>query len=362
MWSIVVPVYNEQDSLRELAERIATVADEYDSSCEVILIDDGSTDESWQVIQALTESEATTAAAEAKHRHIRGIRLRRNFGKAAALDAGFRAAQGDVVITMDADLQDDPREIPNLLNKLDEGFDVISGWKQKRHDPWHKVLPSRCFNRLISWLTGVQLHDHNCGLKAYRREVLEEIHLYGEMHRFVPVLAAARGFRVSEIVIQHQPRKHGISKYGVERFVKGFLDLMTVYFLTGYGNRPQHLLGSVGLLSLLCGGGGLLILSVLWVVSRLSTDLTDIHLHSRAVFYFCILALLFGGQLISMGFLAELFTAYQRPERQPYSIAQDTDRITKARTSSIGQPGTSDISSGDISAGETTAGRQEPTA
>jgi dolichol-phosphate mannosyltransferase len=224
---------------------------------------------------------------------------------------------------MDADLQDDPSEIPNLLAQLANDLDVVSGWKKARHDPWHKVYPSRVFNRLVSRLTGVRLHDHNCGLKAYRRQVLSEIDLYGEMHRFIPVLAAARGFRVGEVEVLHHQRKHGHSKYGVERFVKGFLDLMTVYFLTGYRNRPQHLLGSVGLLSFLSGSVGLFILSAWWVISRL-TDLSDVHLHQKASFYFCILAVLLGIQLVSIGFLAELMIAMNRHQRAAYSIAQDT--------------------------------------
>ncbi len=313
MLSIVVPVFNEQDSLDELVKRIGSVAEQYGYRIELLLIDDGSRDESWKRIDLICQHMPW----------VRGIRFRRNFGKAAALAAGFERAKGDRVITMDADLQDDPREIPNLLAEIDKGFDVVSGWKKVRHDPWHKVLPSRVFNAMISWLTRVHLHDHNCGLKAYRGEVLKEIQLYGEMHRFIPVLAAARGFRISEIPIAHHPRKHGQSKYGFERFVKGFLDLMTVYFLTGYGNRPQHLLGTTGIVSFLAGSLGLVVLSLLWVISRL-TAMEDVHLHEKAIFYYCIVALLLGAQLISLGFLAELMTALNRPHRQPYSIADET--------------------------------------
>lgn len=311
--SIVIPVYNEEESLDELLSRIEAVAQREGYQAKVLMVDDGSSDQSWAVIERLA----------AAHPNVRGLKLRRNFGKAAALAAAFERADGDFVITMDADLQDDPNEIPHLLAKLNEGYDVVSGWKQVRHDPWHKVLPSRLFNGMISWLTGVRLHDHNCGLKAYRRGVLDEVHLYGEMHRFVPVLAASKGFRITEIVIQHHARKHGQSKYGFERFVKGFLDLLTVYFLTGYGNRPQHLLGTFGLG--LFGGGflGLLLLSALWVISRL-TEMDDVHLHNKAIFYYCIVALLLGVQLITMGFLAELITAQNRPSRHPYSIARDT--------------------------------------
>ncbi len=314
MWSIVIPVYNEEQTLRQLVERINEVAAVENTACEIILIDDGSSDGSWQEIDKLAGEFSC----------VRGVKLRRNFGKAAALSAGFDRVAGTIVVTMDADLQDDPSEIPNLIKKMDEGFDVVSGWKKVRHDPWHKVLPSRVFNWLISWATGVKLHDHNCGLKAYRANVLKEVHLYGEMHRFVPVLAASRGFSISEIPIQHQPRRHGVSKYGFERFVKGFLDLLTVYFLTGYGNRPQHLLGTVGLVSFLSGMFGLMALSVAWVVSRL-TELEDVNLHEKAIFYFCILAVLFGAQLISIGFIAELLTAQNRPGQNPYSIESDTE-------------------------------------
>ena len=314
--SIVIPVYNEEESLQELLSRIDRVANTHGYQISILMVDDGSTDGSWGVIESLA----------AQHSAVRGLKLRRNFGKAAALAAAFERVEGDFVITMDADLQDDPTEIPNLLAKLNEGYDVVSGWKQVRHDPWHKVFPSRLFNGMISWLTGVRLHDHNCGLKAYRREVLNEVHLYGEMHRFVPVLAASKGFRVAEIVIQHHPRKHGQSKYGFERFVKGFLDLLTVYFLTGYGNRPQHLLGTFGLCSFAGGSVGLLLLTALWVISRL-TSMEDVHLHSKAIFYYCIVALLLGVQLITMGFLAELITAQNRPARLPYSISKDTQKL-----------------------------------
>ncbi len=315
--SIIVPVYNEQDSLQELIQRIDAVAQAHQYTVDIWLVDDGSRDGSWARIEQLAAS----------HAHVHGLKLRRNFGKAAALSAGFDHAQGQRLITMDADLQDDPQEIPALLAKMDEGFDVVTGWKQVRHDPWHKVGPSRVFNRLISWLTGVRLHDHNCGLKAYRREVIQEVKLYGEMHRFVPVLAVARGFRVAEIPVLHQPRKHGVSKYGFERFIKGLLDLLTVYFLTGFRNRPQHLLGSLGLASLCFGGLGLTWLTLMWAWTRISNNLPadDVHLHTRALFYYCIVALLLGTQLLSVGFIAELITAQNRPNTRPYSLADTTD-------------------------------------
>lgn len=315
MLSIVVPVFNEQDSLEELHRRILEVAKLHSYAHEVILVDDGSNDQSWDNILRMA----------AQYPSVRGFRLRRNFGKAAALAAGFDHARGDRLITMDADLQDDPREIPNLLAKLDEGFDVVSGWKRVRHDPWHKVLPSRVFNGLISWLTSVRLHDHNCGLKAYRRDVIDEVQLYGEMHRFIPVLAAAKGFRVAEIPVEHHPRQHGQSKYGFERFVKGLLDLFTVYFLTGFRHRPQHLLGTVGLSALGFGTLGLSVLTLLWIATRLSTGWEDIHLHERAIFYYCIVALLLGVQLLSLGFLAEMITAQNRSAVRPYSLSASTE-------------------------------------
>jgi len=327
--SIVVPVFNERASLDELHRQIAAVTLESNLATELLLIDDGSTDDSWDVIQQLSQS----------NQGVRGVRLRRNFGKAAALAAGFERAQGELIITMDADLQDDPREIPRLLGVLEQGFDVVSGWKKLRHDPWHKVIPSRVFNWLISHLTNVRLHDHNCGLKAYRRSVLGEIQLYGEMHRFIPVLAASRGFRVGELAVQHRQREHGSSKYGMERFVKGFLDLMTVYFLTGFGNRPQHLLGSFGLASFAAGSFGLLFLSAWWVISRMFEGLSDLHLHQKAVFYFCILAVLLGIQLVSIGFLAELITAIVRPGRSPYSVSQETPPFGRRPVSLIEDEG-----------------------
>jgi len=230
MRSIVIPVYNEVESLATLHAELCAVAQAEGYTLDIVFIDDGSTDGSWEEIERL-------AAADP---HVRGIRFRRNFGKAAALAAGFAACRGDLVLTLDADLQDDPKEIPRFLAAMQQGLDCVSGWKQIRHDPWHKVLPSRVFNWLVGWLTGVRLHDHNCGFKCYRREIFEEVRLYGELHRFVPVLAAARGWKVGEIVVHHRPRRFGHSKYGFTRIVKGFLDLSTVYFLTGFEQRPQH--------------------------------------------------------------------------------------------------------------------------
>ncbi len=310
MLSIVVPLFNEAESLAALHAELADVAQAQGYEIEILLVDDGSTDRSWLEICHLARQDP----------RVRGIRLRRNFGKAAALSAGFQAARGERIITLDADLQDDPREIPRLLATMDEGFDVVSGWKRVRHDPWHKVLVSRIFNSMVSRLTGVKLHDHNCGLKCYRREVFGEVRLYGELHRFVPVLAAARGFRVGEVAVNHRPREFGHSKYGMRRLMRGLLDLLTVKFLTGFSQRPQHLLGGIGLVCFLFGGAGLAYLAGYWVVLELSN--ADPRIHERPLLIYSIGALLFGAQLMSIGFLAELIIAYQGRETDTYSIAE----------------------------------------
>lgn len=315
--TVVIPLLNEQPSLEELHRRIVeaiepAMTQKLVSGYRILFVDDGSTDGSWDTIRGLTRSHPLTE----------GIRLRRNFGKAAALATGFAAAGGDVVITMDADLQDDPKEIPRFMTQLAEGFDVVSGWKQVRNDPWHKTLPSAVFNRLVSRLTGVVLHDHNCGFKAYRRQIFDEVKLYGELHRFVPVLAAARGWRVGEIVVEHHARQFGRSKYGVSRIIKGFLDLLTIYFLTGFAQRPLHLIGSAGLLGLLLGGSGLTWLTFRWVWTRSFADLEPLHLHETAIFYYCITALLLGAQCLSAGLIAELVTSVTQRDRPPASVAE----------------------------------------
>ncbi len=314
MLSAVIPVFNEVDSLENLYRELDAVAREHAYDLDLVFVDDGSTDGSWQKIAAL-------AAAD---RRVRGIRFRRNFGKAAALSAGFQAARGELIMTLDADLQDDPREIPRFLERMANEFDVVSGWKQIRHDPWHKVWPSRVFNWLVSSLTGVSLHDHNCGMKCYRREVFREVRLYGELHRFVPVLAHARGFRVGEVVIQHRPRKFGHSKYGVRRFLRGFLDLLTVKFLTGFGQRPQHALGAVGLLFFLLGVGGMVYLTIYWLRTQLWPAEAPLPLHQRPALIYSVASLLLGGQLISIGFLAELIIAYTGRDSETYSVAEQT--------------------------------------
>lgn len=311
--STVIPVYNEMESLAALHAELDQVAKEQGYELDLVFVDDGSKDGSWQTIEELA----------ARDPRVRGLRFRRNFGKAAALSAGFDAARGELVFTLDADLQDDPREIPRFLAEMhDKKLDVVSGWKKVRHDPLHKVGPSRIFNWFISFLTGVRLHDHNCGFKCYRREIFQEVRLYGELHRFVPVLAAARGWQVGEIVVNHRPRKFGRSKYGFRRFIKGFLDLLTVYFLTGFEQRPQHLLGTLGIISFLCGLAGLTYLAVYWVIKQ-AYGISDADwppLHDRPAVIYSMGALLLGAQFMSIGFLAELITAYHGRTSVVYSI------------------------------------------
>ncbi len=315
MLSIIVPVFNEAGSLRELHAEIQRVSSTLPLETEVIFVDDGSTDGAWQIVCELTAVDS----------RVRGIRFRRNFGKAAALSAGIQAARGELVCMMDADLQDDPAELPAFLDKIATGYDVVNGWKRERHDPWHKVFPSRVFNRMVSWLTGLDLHDHNCGLKCFRREVANEIRLYGELHRFIPVLAYARGFKVSELEVHHRPRKFGHSKYGVRRFLRGFLDLLTVKFLTGFGQRPQHVLGAMGLLFFGLGACGLASLAVIWLLTNLPPHFKFDPIGGRPLLAYSAASLLLGGQLLSLGFLAELIVAYTGRDAQTYSIAERTN-------------------------------------
>jgi len=312
MLSVIVPVFNESQSLRELAIEIHRACDNDGIEHEVIFVDDGSTDGSWDVIQELSADD-----------RVSGIRFRRNFGKAAALTAGMRAARGTTIMMMDADLQDDPAEIPRFLAKLEEGYDVVNGWKRNRLDPWHKVYPSKVFNWMSSTLSGLKLHDHNCGFKLFRREVTAEIRIYAELHRFIAILADARGFRVTEIPVHHRPRRHGTSKYGVTRFLRGFLDLLTVKFLTGYGQRPQHLLGALGFVCFLIGFLGLAFLTAIWVMTNaFGADFDPIG--SRPLLAYSVAAVLLGAQAISLGLLAELFIAYSGRESDTYSVAERT--------------------------------------
>jgi glycosyltransferase involved in cell wall biosynthesis len=323
--SFVIPVYNEAESLPTLHGEIVDACREAGATiAEVLYVDDGSRDGTWKVIETIAE----------KNPEVRGIRFRRNFGKAAALSAGFRAATGSIVFTLDGDLQDDPVEVPRFLARLDEGdgLDVVSGWKKRRHDPWHKVGPSRVFNVMVSVITGCYLHDHNCGYKAYRREVTEEVRLYGELHRFVPVLAQARGFRVGEIEVHHRSRQFGRSKYGVSRFVKGLLDLVTVRFLTGYSTRPLHVFGVAGLGLIGLGGLGLLYMAALWL------DPANRPIGGRPLLVYAALALGVGVQLISLGVLAELMTRYQIDIDKTYSVAEQIGPVAHDHQSESSPP------------------------
>jgi dolichol-phosphate mannosyltransferase len=329
MLSVIIPVLDEAESLPQLARELDQVAEQRGYDLQIIFVDDGSTDGTWPVIRELAANDP----------RILGIRLRRNFGKAAALSAGFHAAEGERIVTMDGDLQDNPAEIAALLAKLDEGFDVVSGWKRERHDPWHKVLPSRVFNWLVSWLMGVRLHDHNCGLKAFRREVMHEIRLYGELHRFVPVLAAAKGFKIGELAVSHRPRKYGRSKYGVSRLTKGLLDLLTVKFIVGYGQRPQHMLGTVGLMAFMLGGVGMAWLAAKWVLSRTMEGWELVELHKTAALYYCLALFIIGAQFLSIGLLGEMIAANWARDTDTYSIAEHTAPSELPRAAESVKPG-----------------------
>ena len=308
--SVVVPLYNEAESLPELASWIERVMGDHDFSYEVIFVDDGSTDDSWKVIRRLSESNP----------RLRGISFRRNYGKSPALNTGFKAAQGDVVITMDADLQDSPDEIPELRHMiLEEGYDLVSGWKKRRHDPVGKRWPSKFFNWTARAASGIRLHDFNCGLKAYRRKVVKAIEVYGEMHRFIPFLAKQAGFsRIGEKVVDHRARKYGCSKFGLERTVKGYLDLITVLFMTHFGRSPMYFFGSLGTLMFLVGGG-----TTVWIIAeKLWKQCHALPLRPVAdqpLFYLAILAVILGVQLFLAGFLGELINRGSS-ERNKYLI------------------------------------------
>lgn len=309
--SVVIPLYNEEESLKELFLWIKKVADANSLAYEVIFIDDGSTDKSWSVIETLSIA----------HPQVKGIKFRRNYGKSPALYCGFEAAQGDVVITMDADLQDSPDEIPALYNMIvQDGYDLVSGWKKKRYDPvFTKNLPSKLFNAIARKVSGVYLHDFNCGLKAYRKEVIKTIEVYGEMHRYIPYLAKAAGFsKIGEKEVQHQARKFGQSKFGFNRFVNGYLDLISLWFLSRFGVKPMHFFGVLGslmfilgLLALMAVGAGKLYAIYQGVRAPLVTD--------SPYFYLSLVAMILGTQLFLTGFLGELISRSSQ-ERNNYQI------------------------------------------
>jgi glycosyltransferase involved in cell wall biosynthesis len=311
--SIVIPLYNEEESLPELSAWIRRVMQANGFSYEVVFVDDGSTDASWAVINELRKQDA----------NLKGIRFRRNYGKSAALNKGFEMVQGDVVITMDADLQDSPEEIPELYRLIsEEGYDLVSGWKKRRHDPISKTIPTKFYNWATRKMSGIHLHDFNCGLKAYRIKVIKSIEVYGEMHRYIPVMAKRAGFRkIGEKVVQHQARKYGVTKFGLERFINGFLDLLSISFVTKFSRRPMHFFGSLGSLSFLVGG----IISF-WILAVKFFRLGGPHQRDvvdQPLFYLALLAMIIGVQLFLTGFLAELVSRISS-DRNNYLVDEET--------------------------------------
>lgn len=308
--SVVVPLYNEQESLPELSAWIDRVVQSNHLSYEIIMVDDGSTDDSWEVVEQLKE----------QYTAIKGIRFVRNYGKSAALYCGFAEAQGEVVFTMDADLQDSPDEIPEMRRMiLEEGYDLVSGWKKKRYDPADKRLPSKFFNLTARIVSGIKLHDFNCGLKAYRRRVIKAIEVYGEMHRYIPILAKHAGFkRIGEKVVQHQERKYGVSKFGMERMVKGYLDLITVSFMSHFGRSPMYFFGSLGTIMFLIGG-----FTTVWIIAlKLYKQALGLPLRSvtdQPLFFVAIVTVILGAQLFLAGFLGELINR-RSSDRNSYLI------------------------------------------
>lgn len=292
--SIVVPLFDEDESLPELHAWIKRVMDDNRFSYEIIFVDDGSKDKSWQVIEELKQNNPK----------IKAIKFQRNYGKSAALHVGFQAVKGQVVITMDADLQDSPEEIPELYKMITEdGFDLVSGWKKKRYDPLSKTVPTKIYNGVNRMMSGIKLHDMNCGLKAYRHEVVKSIEIFGEMHRYIPVIAKAAGFgKIGEKVVQHQERKYGKTKFGLNRFVNGFLDLFTITFITKFGKKPMHFFGLLGTLFFMIGFG----ITFWLIVNKLFLDTGSRLIADRAEFYIALVAMLMGVQLFLAGFIAEL--------------------------------------------------------
>jgi len=311
--SIVVPLLNEEESLPELTQWIDKVCNEQKISYELLLIDDGSSDKSWEIISRLSEL----------NKNIKGIKFRRNYGKSAALHVGFQASNGDVVITMDADLQDSPDEIPGLFRMIkDEGYDLVSGWKKKRFDPISKTIPSKFYNWTARMVSGIKLHDFNCGLKAYRNPVVKSIEVYGEMHRYIPVIAKKAGFtRIGEKVVQHRKRLYGVTKFGLERFINGFLDLLSISFISRFGKRPMHLFGTLGTLMFIIG-----FIAAGWLgvqkIINLNRGIKSILIADSPYFYLAITAMIIGSQLFVAGFLGELISR-SSSDRNIYQIEQE---------------------------------------
>lgn len=310
--SVIIPVFNEQDSLPELHNWICRVMEGHGYSYEIIFVNDGSNDESWSEIQKLTELNP----------NVKGVSFTRNYGKSAALDMGFSKAQGEVVITMDADLQDSPDEIPELYEMIvREGFDVVSGWKKKRRDPITKTIPSRFFNGVTRIISGIKLHDFNCGLKAYKNKVVKNIHIYGEMHRYIPLIAKWNGFsNIGEKVVEHRPRKYGETKFGIERFLNGFLDLISVSFVNRYKRKPMHFFGTLGTVSFLAG-----FFITSWLIFQKIYGLYQgravREITAQPLFFLALVALIIGVQLFLTGFLAEMMTS-NNSRKADYNIEE----------------------------------------
>ncbi len=312
--SVVIPVFNEDESLRELNDWIQRVMKEHPSlTYEVIMIDDGSMDDSWEVISELA----------AKNRTVKGIKFSRNYGKSAALHTGFNAAQGDVVITMDADMQDSPDEIPALYNKvINENFDIVSGWKKKRYDPISKTIPSKFFNLVTRKISGIKLHDFNCGLKAYKKKVVKNIEVYGEMHRYIPVIAKWNGFRkIGEKEVEHRARKYGETKYGLERFLYGFLDLLSITFVSKFKKSPMHFFGSLGTLSFIFG-----FFVTIYIIGKkfyeISNNMVAREITDQPLFFLALVALIVGVQLFLAGFIGEMITM-NSPRKTEYIVEEE---------------------------------------
>ncbi|RZJ76804.1 MAG: glycosyltransferase [Flavobacterium sp.] len=311
--SVVVPLYNEDESLPELVAWVDKVMGENNFSYEIVLVDDGSTDKSWQVITQLKETYAT----------IKAVKFRRNYGKSAALNVAFEVTQGDVVITMDADLQDSPDEIPELYRRIkEEGYDIISGWKKKRYDPITKTIPTKLFNAATRKMSGIELNDFNCGLKAYRGDVVKTIEVYGEMHRYIPVIAKWAGFsKIGEQVVEHRARKYGTTKFGMSRFINGFLDLLSIFFVGKFGKRPMHFFGSLGVLSFVLG-----IIMAIYIMVEKQILIYNNHSYRNAtdqpLFYLALVAIIVGSQMFLAGFIAEL-VGRNAPERNQYLIEKE---------------------------------------
>ena len=306
--SVVVPLLDEEENLEALHDALSEALGPLSLSYEIIFVDDGSTDDSPRVLENLHARDPN---------HVKVVQFRRNFGKTAALTEGFRQARGRHVVTIDADLQEDPREIPRLLEELERGYDLVAAWRHNRRDPPSKTWPSRVFNTVVSWLTGIRLHDFNCGLKAYRREVTQELRLYGELHRFIPVLAHWRGFRIGEMRVDHRPRRFGRSKYGLARFGRGFFDFLVVLFLTRYLNKPLQTFGTIGIISFLFGLGIWVYFTVVWLVEG--------GIGWRPLMFVGILAIIVGIQLASLGLLGEMVRNFAYRPEEEYSIRRILD-------------------------------------